>query len=142
MGEGDLAQMDPAELEKKFGHLKKDASTPELTPEQQKLVIRAYKNLSPDKRKTVDQIVRHSCGDCERELGMKNVGVGHGICERHKAMMYKQMGRPAPTPNPNNATLDLKTVDPELLKISAYITSLMLRKQRRDWKKEPALAAA
>lgn len=87
-------------------------------------------------------MLHHSCGYCEREFGLPNIGAGHGICERHKEEMLKQAGLGQRyKENPNNATIDLRTVDPEDLKIAAYFTVLMQKKMKKNWN-TPKLAAA
>lgn len=128
--------MSPAELEKKFGHLVKNREKVQtLTPEQIQVLIRSFKSLSPERQAAIKQLLHHSCGSCEKEMGLPNVGIGHGICDRHKSEMYKMMGKEMPKSQNTNPTKDLKTFSEDELKIAAYFTSLLLKKQKKDWDK-------
>lgn len=128
--------MSAAELEKKFGQLVKNREkVQELSPEQLQILIRSFKALPTDRQAAIKHLLHHSCGTCEKEMGLPNVGIGHGICDRHKAEMYKMMGKEMPKSQNTNPTKDLKDFSPDELKIAAYFSSLMLKKQKQGWNK-------
>jgi len=126
--------MSPEELQKKFGHLLHKREVPTLSPEQKKILVQQFRALPKERQAAIKQLLFHSCSFCEKELGLPNVGVSHGICNRHKEDMFKQMGRPIPQLSSTNPNQDLKTFSPEELKIAAYLTVLQLEKDKRNRK--------
>jgi len=67
--------------------------------------------------------------------------MSHGICNRHKEDMYKQMGKTAPA-SPDNKTIDLKTLSPEEIKIAGNVFAILREKDKAKKEKEWAAQKA
>jgi len=48
-------------------------------------------------------------GDYKKELGGRNTGKSHGMCQRHLDAQYKAIGKTPPPPS-GNASFDLSTL--------------------------------
>lgn len=130
-----LAKTDPAELEKRFGHLPKNIGT-ELPPEEQKKILLQYKSLPKEERKKIWRALQKGCSNCEKEFGLPKIAISHGICIRHKAEYYSQMKVPMP-PSANSPVPDLKDYSPEELKLLEALAGILISKRKEKAKSKP-----
>lgn len=121
--------MSPEDLEKKFGHLPKEKASTTVPTEKIKRAAEMFKRLPPDRQSLVRMLLKRSCSACEKELGVGNVGVSHGLCPRHAAEEFKALGKPVP--NVRNETPDLKKMSPDILMIAKYLTILVLKRDKK-----------
>lgn len=122
--------MDPErmkELEKQFSSR---PQSPVLNPEQSKKVISIYRGLPQDRKDILKRLMQHPCPYCEVEFKVPTIGSSHGICERHKQEFYAKNNMPPPKPNPNNHTVDLKTLDPKEIQLAVDLYSIIRRKNK------------
>ena len=75
------------------------------------------------------QLMKHPCAYCEKEFKTSNVGWSHGICKRHMADQYAQMGKPAPIYK--GKTVDLKDLTPEEIKLAQALFVIVSKKRKK-----------
>lgn len=122
--------MSPEELEKKFGHLPKEKAAAPVPTDKIRLAARKFKALPPDRQSAIKMLLQRSCSSCEKEFGIGNVGVSHGLCQRHAEMYFRELGKPVP--NVKNETPDLKNYSMEELMIAKYLTVLVLKRDKKQ----------
>lgn len=118
------------EIEQPFGDPR--PQSPKLSPEEIKQTIAQFKSLPPEQKKKLALHSRTSCSWCEKELGVANTSPNHGICQRHMAKQYADMGVPY---KPKEVKFD-----PDLSKLSKDELNLLvrlaaIRKSRRNYGK-------
>ena len=91
--------------------------------------ISLYHNLPKDRKEIFKVLIKHACSYCEKQFKTSNVGLSHGICERHRIEVYKQLGKPAP-PAKNNKSVDLETLSAEEIKLAEALVKII--KERRN----------
>lgn len=116
---------------------------PVLSPEEKQATVAAYRALPQDRKDLFKRLIQHPCAYCEKEFNVPNVGLSHGICERHKKEQYAQMGMMDKyKPNPNNQTVDLKELSPEELKLAVNLFAIVRAKEKDKLAKRTDLAKA
>lgn len=121
--------MSPEELEKKFGHLPKEKASAPVSTDKIKLAAQKFKQLPPDRQDDIKRLLQKSCSSCEKEIGIGNVGVSHGLCPRHAEEYFRELGKPVP--DVENNTPDLKKFPMEDLMIAKYLTTLVLKRDKK-----------
>lgn len=59
-----------------------------------------------------------------------NTGKSHGICQRHKAEIFKQMGKPAP-PASEGGSFDLSQLSPQERSLLAHLNTVIKTRQQK-----------
>jgi hypothetical protein len=98
---------------------------PSLDPEQKKVTISLFIKLPSDRKKLVKQLIRQSCSWCEKQFKIPNAGLSHGICNRHKEEVYKQMNKQNPPSKNKYTAVDLETVSKEEIQLAINIVKLI-----------------
>ena len=108
-----------------------------LSPEERKATLQHFQALPKERQDILRNLTQNSCGNCEAEFNLPNVGKSHGICNRHKNDMRielhaaaQKMGKNLPPfvpqpDNPDNKCIDLKKLSPEEIKIAVNLYALL-----------------
>jgi hypothetical protein len=125
-------ELSPEELKQKYAHLDNRPKVPTLSKDEAKQAIAAYRQLSRDRQLILKQLMKYSCGMCESEFKVPNVGASHGYCPRHLADMYQKMGRPAPKLNAdsNKRPVDLSVLSKEEIALAVKLFGILRAKDK------------
>ena len=97
---------------------------PILSPEESKLVISQFRQLSSDRKKIISHALQAGCAWCEGQLEIPNVAFSHGICPRHYVDM---VGEPSPLSERGWNIPDLKNdLSPEELQLAIKLHAIII----------------
>jgi hypothetical protein len=127
--------MDPervAQLQKQFA-AKPNPDRAETRAGVDTAVIQKFKSLPPDQKAIIKRAMQRPCGYCQGEfkdlLGGRQIGKSHGICRRHAADMYKQLGKPLP-PEAENGSVDISILSDDEKKLLGYLFGIVKKRQK------------
>ena len=117
------------------------AKTPTLTADDRKNAFTQYKALPRERQLMLKQLMKYSCGYCEKQFGLPNVGASHGICERHRQEQFRQIGKPAPASRQTaeNKVIDLALLSEPERKLAVTLFSIIRSKEKSN---QPSTATA
>jgi len=123
--------MSPKDFERIKNQMAGKPKSPDLSPEETKATIQAFRALPSDRRSLLAHLMKHPCANCEAEFKVPNVGSSHGICRRHMEQMYKMLGKEAPPPKPGyKGSVDLATLSPDELKLAVNLYSIIKKMKK------------
>jgi hypothetical protein len=125
-------ELSPDELKQKYAHLDSRPKSPTLSRDEAKQALVAYRQLPRERQLILKQLMKYSCGMCESEFKVPNVGASHGYCPRHLADMYKKMGRPAPAvkSDSNKRPVDLSILSKDELQLAVRLFAILREKDK------------
>ena len=122
-----------AQLQKQFAPKPKQ-DRPEDRAGVDAAVIQKFKSLPPEKKDIIKRAMQRPCAYCQGEfknlLGGRQIGKSHGICRRHAADMYKQMGKPLP-PEAENGSVDISVLSDDEKKLLGYLFGVVKKRQTK-----------
>jgi len=130
--------MDAAQMKDIEDRLKSKPQSPNLSPDEKKATIAAYRQVSQDRKDLLKRLLQHPCSYCEGEFKVPNVGLSHGICPRHKDQVYREMGMEPKPSQYANKTVDLKELSPEEIKLAVNLFSILRAKRNAERSKADA----
>ena len=125
--------MSPEDLEKVKAQLAKKPKMPDLTrkPETTRKIARLWQALPPDRKAILARVMRTPCALCQGEFKLPSVGRSHGMCNRHVAQQYIDMGMKPPPPSEKNNALDMGTLSPYERKLLKFVFAIAHREEDR-----------
>ena len=102
----------------------------ENKPETTKRLVRLWKEL-PENRKTIlRKVMRSPCAWCQEEFKLPAVGRSHGMCDRHVAKQYADMGMKPPTKTKPNNALDMALLSDYERRLVKFIYSIIFHNEK------------
>lgn len=113
-------------------------TSPTLSPEEKTEAIKQYRSLPRDRQAVIQQLLKTPCAHCEQEFKVPNLGVSHGMCNRHYAAMRAENELPPAPANPKNKAVDLRNLSPEEIQLAVRLFALLRvkRNANRDAKEK------